>query len=146
MSFSRATTSWRSDSTSGRAMPLGTGVTRPTQWLDRLGVSNGTVLIRRGRRPATAAYRCIIARYVSKVHVSSFDVLIARTGHTTNEIMKVLTLASVILLPGTLVAGVMGMNFKVPLFTHPELFCVVIALIVAGAVVTLTVARLRRWI
>jgi Mg2+ and Co2+ transporter CorA len=78
--------------------------------------------------------------------VSSFDVLIARTGHTTNEIMKVLTLASVILLPGTLVAGVMGMNFKVPLFTHPELFWVVIALIVAGAVVTLTVARLRRWI
>jgi len=78
--------------------------------------------------------------------VSSFDVLIARTGHTTNEIMKVLTLASVILLPGTLVAGVMGMNFKVPIFTHPELFWVVIALIVAGAVVTLTVARLRRWI
>ena len=78
--------------------------------------------------------------------VSSFDVLIARTGHTTNEIMKVLTLASVILLPGTLVAGVMGMNFKVPLFTHPELFWGVIALIVAGAVVTLTVARLRRWI
>ena len=78
--------------------------------------------------------------------VSSFDVLIARTGHTTNEIMKVLTLASVILLPGTLVAGVMGMNFEVPLFTHPELFWGVIALIVAGAVVTLTVARLRRWI
>ena len=78
--------------------------------------------------------------------VSSFDVLIARTGHTTNEIMKVLTLASVILLPGTLVAGVMGMNFKVPLFTHPELFWVVLALIVAGAVVTLTVAKLRRWI
>ena len=64
--------------------------------------------------------------------VSSFDVLIARTGHTTNEIMKVLTLASVILLPGTLVAGVLGMNFKVPLFTHPELFWVVVALIVAG--------------
>jgi len=38
------------------------------------------------------------------------------------------------------------MNFEVPLFTHPELFWVVIALIVAGAVVTLTVARLRRWI
>lgn len=78
--------------------------------------------------------------------VSSFDVLIARTGHTTNEIMKVLTLASVILLPGTLVAGVLGMNFKVPLFTHTELFWVVIAFIVAVAVVTLTVAKQRRWI
>jgi len=78
--------------------------------------------------------------------VSSFDILIARTGHTTNEIMKVLTLASVILLPGTLVAGVLGMNFKVPLFTHTELFWVVIAFIVAVAVVTVTVAKQRRWI
>ena len=78
--------------------------------------------------------------------VSSFDVLIARTGHTTNEIMKVLTLASVMLLPGTLVAGVLGMNFKVPLFSHPELFWVIVALIVAGALATLTVAKLRRWI
>ena len=57
-----------------------------------------------------------------------------------------LTLASVILLPGTLVAGVLGMNFEVPLFTHPELFWVVLALIVAGALATLTVAKLRRWI
>ena len=78
--------------------------------------------------------------------VSSFDVLIARTGYTTNEIMKVLTLASVILLPGTLLAGVLGMNFKVPLFTHPQLFWVVIALILAIALVTPTVAKLRRWI
>jgi magnesium transporter len=78
--------------------------------------------------------------------VSSFDVLIARTGHTTNEIMKVLTLASVILLPGTLLAGVLGMNFKVSLFSHPQLFWGVIALMVAVALVTLTVAKLRRWI
>jgi Mg2+ and Co2+ transporter CorA len=36
--------------------------------------------------------------------------------------MKVLTLASVILLPGSLLAGVMGMNFKAPLFPHTFLF------------------------
>jgi Mg2+ and Co2+ transporter CorA len=30
--------------------------------------------------------------------------------------MKVLTLTSVILLPGALIAGVMGMNFKVGVF------------------------------
>jgi len=52
----------------------------------------------------------------------------------------------VILLPGTLLAVVLGMNFKVPLFTHPQLFWVVIALILAIALVTLTVAKLRRWI
>jgi magnesium transporter len=78
--------------------------------------------------------------------VSSFDVLIARTGHHTNEIMKVLTLASVLLLPGALLAGVLGMNFKVPLFEHTWLFWVVIAFIATFAVVTVPVARLRRWI
>ena len=78
--------------------------------------------------------------------VSSFDVLIARTGHATNEIMKVLTLASVILLPGSLLAGVLGMNFKVPLFQHTFLFWVAIAVMVGVAIVTITVAKLRRWI
>jgi len=78
--------------------------------------------------------------------VSSFDVLIARTGHRTNEIMKVLTLVTVILLPGSLLAGVMGMNFKVELFQHPMLFWVVIGVIVAVAAVTVAVARVRRWI
>lgn len=36
--------------------------------------------------------------------VGSFDVLIARGGHQTNETMKVLTLVSVVLLPGALIA------------------------------------------
>jgi magnesium transporter len=78
--------------------------------------------------------------------VGSFDVLIARTGHRTNEIMKVLTLASVLLLPGALLAGVLGMNFRVGLFEHAELFWVVVALIAVIAVATLGVARARRWI
>jgi magnesium transporter len=78
--------------------------------------------------------------------VGSFDVLIARTGHRTNEIMKVLTLASVLLLPGALVAGVLGMNFRVGFFEHSWLFWVVVALIAAFALATLAVARLRRWI
>ena len=76
----------------------------------------------------------------------SFDVLIARTGHRTNEIVKVLTLASVIFLPGALIAGVMGMNFKPGLFTHPLLFWVTIAVIISIAVVTLVAAKARDWI
>ena len=56
------------------------------------------------------------ARDVRESIVGSFEVLIARTGHRTDHIMKVLTLTSVILLPGALIAGVMGMNFKVGLF------------------------------
>ena len=55
------------------------------------------------------------ARDAKESIVGSFEVLIARTGHRTNHIMKVLTLTSVIFLPGALLAGVMGMNFKVAL-------------------------------
>ena len=37
--------------------------------------------------------------------VGSFDVLIAHTGYRTNEIMKVLTLASVLLAAGRIARG-----------------------------------------
>ncbi len=78
--------------------------------------------------------------------VGSFDVVIARTEQRTNEIVKVLTLASVLLLPGTLIAGVLGMNFKVGLFTHPELFWVALFVILGVAAMTLAAARTRSWI
>ena len=78
--------------------------------------------------------------------VGSFDVLVARTGHRTNEIMKVLTLGTVLLLPGALIAGIMGMNFKLGVFEENAYFWVVIALIVGLAVMTLVAAKKRRWI
>ena len=79
---------------------------------------------------------------------SSFDVLIVRTEHRTNEIMKVLTLASILLLPGALIAGVAGMNvnFSARTFEQSALFWVVVAAIVLIALATLALARLRRWI
>jgi magnesium transporter len=78
--------------------------------------------------------------------VGSFDVLIARNEQRTNEIVKVLTLASVLLLPGTLIAGIFGMNFKLAVFGTNAYFWVVLAFIAAVAAVTLVVARVRRWI
>jgi len=79
---------------------------------------------------------------------SSFDVLIVRTENRTNEIMKVLTLASILLLPGALLAGVAGMNvnFNAHTFTHSPLFWVVVTAILLIALATLALARLRRWI
>ena len=85
------------------------------------------------------------ARDAREAIVGSFDVLIARGGHRTNEIMKVLTLTSVILLPGALIAGVMGMNFKVGLFDEPMLFWVVVAAIAAIAPVTIFLAKSWKW-
>jgi magnesium transporter len=86
------------------------------------------------------------ARDAREAIVGSFDVLIARDGHRTNEIMKVLTLTSVILLPGALIAGVMGMNFKVGFFDRAVLFWVVVAVIVAIAPLTIVGAKRRQWI
>lgn len=87
-----------------------------------------------------------IARDTRESIVSSFDVLIARTGHRTNEIVKLLTLASVIFLPGALIAGVMGMNYKSSLFQHAIGFWLTAAAIIVIGVITLTVAKLRDWI
>ena len=78
--------------------------------------------------------------------VGSFDVLVARTGQRTNEIMKVLTLGTVLLLPGALIAGIMGMNFKLGIFEENAFFWVVLGLIAMLAAVTLVFARKRRWI
>jgi magnesium transporter len=78
--------------------------------------------------------------------VGSFDVLIASTGQRTNEIVKVLTLASVLILPGALLAGIMGMNFELGIFEQTAYFWVVMAAMVAVAVLTLVVARVRHWI
>ena len=79
---------------------------------------------------------------------SSFDVLIVRTEHRTNEIMKVLTLASLLLLPGALIAGVAGMNVNLGghVFANSPLFWGVLIAIVVIALATLALARLRRWV
>ena len=62
MSCSLHTTSWSRLPTRGFATPVGTGVTRPTHWLARYGVSTGTETIRRVLSPAIAAKRSIMAR------------------------------------------------------------------------------------
>ena len=61
MSCSVQITSLRSDSTSGRASPAGTGVMSPTHSDESPGVSSGTGISSRGGSPATAAYRRIMS-------------------------------------------------------------------------------------
>ena len=76
----------------------------------------------------------------------SFDLLVARNGQRTNDIMKLLTLVTVILLPASVLAGIMGMNFKLGLFDLTWMFWAVIAAMFGVAVLVLSVARGRRWI
>jgi len=78
--------------------------------------------------------------------LGSFELLVARAGQRTNETMKVLTLVSVLVLPATAPAGILGMNFKVGLFAHPSYFWIAVGAMVVVASVTLAVAHLRSWI
>jgi magnesium transporter len=88
------------------------------------------------------------ARDVKDAIASSFDVLIVRTEHRTNEIVKVLTLVSILLLPGALFAGIAGMNvnFKPDVFIDSTLFWLVSLTVIAIAAASLLLARARDWI
>ncbi len=86
------------------------------------------------------------ARETKESTFGSFDLLVARIGQRTNDVMKVLTLVTVVLLPSTVLAGIMGMNFQVGLFNAVWVFWVVIAAMFGIAVLVLSVARSRRWI
>jgi Mg2+ and Co2+ transporter CorA len=87
-------------------------------------------------------------RDVKDAIASSFDVLIIRTEHRTNEIIKVLTLVSILLLPGALMAGIAGMNvnFKPDFFFDSTLFWIVIIAFVVISATSIVLARARKWI
>jgi magnesium transporter len=86
------------------------------------------------------------ARDTKESTFGTFDLLVARIGQRTNDIMKVLTLGTVILLPATVLAGIMGMNFQVGLFGQAWLFWAVIGMMFVVAASVLYVARNREWI
>jgi magnesium transporter len=83
---------------------------------------------------------------VRQLLVGSFDIYLGRAAHRSNEVMKVLTIVSAVLLPGVVLAGVMGMNFHLAFFDRASNFWLVIGAMVAFAALILVVARLRRWI
>ncbi|HEX2765748.1 MAG TPA: CorA family divalent cation transporter [Candidatus Limnocylindria bacterium] len=78
--------------------------------------------------------------------IGTFDIHMTRTAQRTNDIVRVLTWASVVLLPASVLAGVMGMNFHVGFFDDPTMFWVVLGAMILIAVVTLALARWRRWL
>lgn len=78
--------------------------------------------------------------------VGSFDLYLGRASQRTNDVMKALTLLSAIALPGVVVAGVMGMNFKAAIFDDPNNFYLVIGAMITFSLAILGIARWRRWI
>ena len=78
--------------------------------------------------------------------LGSFDILMSRTGQRTNDVMKILTIASVVILDRRSSPGILGMNFHPPFFDSPNLFWAalgVMAMLICG---TLIAARRMRWI
>jgi magnesium transporter len=78
--------------------------------------------------------------------LGSFDIVMTRTGQRTNDIMRVLTVISSVLLPAVVVGGVMGMNFHPGFFDDPSLFFVVVGAMAALALLTLLFARRSGWL
>jgi Mg2+ and Co2+ transporter CorA len=76
----------------------------------------------------------------------SFALLMSTTAQRTNDVMRVLTVVSVTLLPATLIASVMGMNFHPGFFDDATLFWVVVLLMSALITTALLGARTRRWL
>jgi magnesium transporter len=74
------------------------------------------------------------------------DTINSLTSNRINEIIKVLTIISVILLPLTLISGIYGMNIDLPVDENPLAFEIVIGTMVAVIAGMLTFFKWRKWI
>lgn len=117
----------------------------------------GAELAKLTENPDSAeAFRAVAERFEAAIGavedsrdvlIGSFEVYMTRTAQRTNDVMKVLALATVLLLPGSVVAGLLGMNMIIPLpEDNPMSWWLVVAGVVIFAVVILLIARARRWL
>ena len=83
---------------------------------------------------------------VREMIIGSFEIYTTWTAHGTNKVIKRLTVASVALLPPTLLAGVMGMNSLPKALVTGGAFWISIATMAGLALSVLTVAWRREWI
>jgi magnesium transporter len=82
-----------------------------------------------------------------EVVLASFDVLMTRTAQRTNEVMRVLTLATVLFLPATVTAGFLGMNVIVPVPNDdPMSFWLILGAILVFEAAAIVIAKVRGWI
>lgn len=68
------------------------------------------------------------------------------TSYRLNEVIKILTTISVIILPMTLVTGIYGMNIVLPVQEDPLAFAIIMGIMASIAVGMLFYFRRRKWI
>jgi Mg2+ and Co2+ transporter CorA len=78
--------------------------------------------------------------------LGTYDIHMGRMSQRANDVMRILTLLSAVLLPAVVLAGVMGMNFEVPFFDEVSNFFVVVGAMGLLAILILVVARWRGWL
>jgi magnesium transporter len=66
--------------------------------------------------------------------------------HRQNDVLRVLTVVSVILLPLTLISGIFGMNVHFPGFETSEGFWAILGLMLAIAAGLVGFFRYKRWL
>jgi magnesium transporter len=79
--------------------------------------------------------------------ISSFDLLTTRTAEYTNDVMKVLTFATVLLGATGVIAGILGMNFEMEFFKSGSIgFWSVISGMIFLTVGSIIFAKLKGWL
>ena len=78
--------------------------------------------------------------------LGTFDIYMGRVSQRANDVMRILTLLSAVLLPAVVLAGIMGMNFKLGFFDDPSNVWIVIGSMVVFAIAILAIARIRHWL
>jgi magnesium transporter len=79
--------------------------------------------------------------------VGAFDIHLARTAQRTTDIVKILTIVSAVLLPGSLLAALLGMNVTTPVPTGDVgVFWVIVAGIAVFAAAVLAIAARVSWL
>ena len=67
-------------------------------------------------------------------------------SHRQNDVLRVLTVFSVMLLPLTLLSGIFGMNVRFPGFETQAAFWVIIVVMIAVAAGLVGFFRYKRWL
>jgi Mg2+ and Co2+ transporter CorA len=79
--------------------------------------------------------------------VGAFDIHLARTAQRTNDIVRILTIVSAVLLPCSLVAALLSMNVLTPLpMDDKSVFWIIVVAIAVFATAVLAVARRAAWL
>ena len=78
--------------------------------------------------------------------LGTFDIHMGRVSQRANDVMRILTLLSAVLLPAVVLAGIMGMNFKLEFFDQTSNFWLVLATMLVFGITIVGVGKLRRWL